>query len=230
MKSKQFVSLIPARKNSKGLRNKNLYPLNGKPLISWTMDASRLSSSIESTFVSSDSNTILQLASDQEAIQIKRDDMLATDNARMELVVLDAIKKINNLGFDFENIVLLQPTSPLRDHQDIDLACKQFLANDCKALISVQKTESNILKSFILDEDGYLKAPFGKQFISMNRQDLPEAYKPNGAIYVINKEAFLNNPLFLQDQTAFYLMDDQKSIDIDSIEDISKIECILQQR
>ena len=95
MKSKQFVSLIPARKNSKGLPNKNLHPLNGKPLISWTIDASRVSSSIESTFVSSDSNTILQLASDQEAIQIKRDDMLATDNVRMELVVLDAIKKIN---------------------------------------------------------------------------------------------------------------------------------------
>ncbi len=230
MKSKQFVSLIPARKNSKGLRNKNLHPLNGKPLISWTIDASKLSSIIESTFVSSDSNKILQIASDQEVIQIKRDDMLATDNAKMELVVLDAIKKINDLGFDFENIVLLQPTSPLRDHKDIDLACKQFLAEDCNALISVQKTQNNILKSFILNQDGYLKAPFGKQFISMNRQELPEAYKPNGAIYVINKEAFLNNPIFLQNQTILYLMDDEKSIDIDSKEDISKIETILKHR
>jgi CMP-N-acetylneuraminic acid synthetase len=222
-----FIALIPARGGSKGLKKKNLYPLHDKPLISWTIEAAKTSQSIENIFVSSDDNSILDIALKEGVHRIVRPTHLAEDSSSMELVILDAIAQIEEQGIEFQYLILLQPTSPLRDSTDIDAACKKFLQVNAGSLISVTNIDSSVLKTLISDKQGFLSAAFEGKFPSMNRQELPSAYKPNGAIYIVKKELFLNNSTFLQQNTAMYEMEENKSIDVDLIEDIHKIEQLI---
>jgi CMP-N-acetylneuraminic acid synthetase len=224
MNKNLFIALIPARGGSKGLKKKNLYPLSGKPLISWTIESAETSHYIDKTFVTSDDRAILEVASRYGVNCIIRPEHLAEDSSSMDSVILDAIEQLEGLGIEFENLVLLQPTSPLRDNADIDAACEKYLQLKADSLIAVINTPSSVLKTLIKNEKGFLSAPFNDKFPSMNRQELPEAYRPNGAIYIVDKKLFLNNPTFLQKNTVMYEMEEDKSIDIDSIDDIEKIE------
>ena len=224
MNKNLFVALIPARGGSKGLKKKNLYPLKNKPLISWTIESAIYSHSLEKIFVSSDDSSILEIASKEGVNCIERPANLAEDSSSMESVIMHSIEQIDKQGIGFKYIILLQPTSPLRDSKDIDLACKKFIQLNADSLISVTNVESTVLKTLVKDDNGFLRPAFDNKFPSMNRQQLPLAYKPNGAIYIINKKLFLNNPTLFQKNTAMYEMKENKSIDVDSINDIYAIE------
>jgi CMP-N-acetylneuraminic acid synthetase len=224
MNKNLFVALIPARGGSKGLKKKNLYPVNNKPLISWTIESAISSHYLEQIFVSSDDNSILEIASKEGVNCIERPANLAEDTSSMESVIMHSIEQIDKQGIGFKYLILLQPTSPLRDSKDIDLACKKFIQLKANSLISVTNVESSVLKTLVKDDNGFLRPAFDNKFPSMNRQQLPLAYKPNGAIYIINKKLFLNNPTLFQKDTAMYEMKENKSIDVDSINDIHTIE------
>ena len=224
MNKNLFVALIPARGGSKGLKKKNLYPVNNKPLISWTIESAISSHYLEQIFVSSDDNSILEIASKEGVNCIERPANLAEDTSSMESVIMHSIEQIDKQGIGFKYLILLQPTSPLRDSKDIDLACKKFIQLKADSLISVTNVESSVLKTLVKDDNGFLRPAFDNKFPSMNRQQLPLAYKPNGAIYIINKKLFLNNPTLFQKDTAMYEMKENKSIDVDSINDIHTIE------
>ena len=224
MNKNLFVALIPARGGSKGLKKKNLYPVNNKPLISWTIESAISSHYLEQIFVSSDDNSILEIASKEGVNCIERPASLAEDTSSMESVIMHSIEQIDKQGIGFKYLILLQPTSPLRDSKDIDLACKKFIQLKADSLISVTNVESSVLKTLVKDDNGFLRPAFDNKFPSMNRQQLPLAYKPNGAIYIINKKLFLNNPTLFQKNTAMYEMRENKSIDVDSINDIHTIE------
>lgn len=224
MNKNLFVALIPARGGSKGLKKKNLYPVNNKPLISWTIESAISSHYLEQIFVSSDDNSILEIASKEGVNCIERPANLAEDTSSMESVIMHSIEQIDKQGIGFKYLILLQPTSPLRDSKDIDLACKKFIQLKANSLISVTNVESSVLKTLVKDDNGFLRPAFDNKFPSMNRQQLPLAYRPNGAIYIINKKLFLNNPTLFQKNTAMYEMKENKSIDVDSINDIHTIE------
>jgi len=224
MNKNLFVALIPARGGSKGLKKKNLYPVNNKPLISCTIESAISSHYLEQIFVSSDDNSILEIASKEGVNCIERPANLAEDTSSMESVIMHSIEQIDKQGIGFKYLILLQPTSPLRDSKDIDLACKKFIQLKANSLISVTNVESSVLKTLVKDDNGFLRPAFDNKFPSMNRQQLPLAYKPNGAIYIINKKLFLNNPTLFQKDTAMYEMKENKSIDVDSINDIHTIE------
>ncbi len=224
MNKNLFVALIPARGGSKGLKKKNLYPVNNKPLISWTIESAISSHYLEQIFVSSDDNSILEIASKEGVNCIERPANLAEDTSSMESVIMHSIEQIDKQGIGFKYLILLQPTSPLRDSKDIDLACKKFIQLKANSLISVTNVESSVLKTLVKDDNGFLRPAFDNKFPSMNRQQLPLAYRPNGAIYIINKKLFLNNPTLFQKDTAMYEMKENKSIDVDSINDIHTIE------
>ena len=174
--------------------------------------------------MSSDDNSILEIASKEGVNYIERPANLAEDTSSMESVIMHSIEQIDKQGIEFKYLILLQPTSPLRDSKDIDLACKKFIQLKADSLISVTNVESSVLKTLVKDDNGFLRPAFDNKFPSMNRQQLPLAYKPNGAIYIINKKLFLNNPTLLQKNTAMYEMKENKSIDVDSINDIHAIE------
>jgi N-acylneuraminate cytidylyltransferase len=224
MNKNLFVALIPARGGSKGLKKKNLHPVNKKPLILWTIESAISAHSLKKIFVSSDDNSILKIASNEGVNCIIRPTNLAEDSSSMESVIMHSIEQIDKQGIKFKYLVLLQPTSPLRDSTDIDEACKKFIQLKADSLISVTNVENSVLKTLVSDNDGFLSAAFDNKFPSMNRQELPLAYKPNGAIYIIDKKLFLDSQTFFQNNTAMYEMNADKSIDVDSIEDINIIE------
>jgi CMP-N,N'-diacetyllegionaminic acid synthase len=228
--SRTIVAIIPARGGSKGIPHKNTALLNGRPLIDYTIQAALGSRNIGGTYVTSDSEAILEMARRLGAGAIKRPDELATDTASSESVVKHAISHMRSvMKVDPHIIVLLQPTSPLRNSEDIDLAFAAFFRSRANALISGMEPKLHPLKQMIIAQDGTLKTlTEDRTAPSKARQLLPRAFQPNGAIYIIETEVFLRTGLFVTDKTVPYYMDESKSIDIDTPEDLDKAErCLL---
>lgn len=220
------LALIPARAGSKSIKNKNLANLNGIPLIHYTIEAAKMASCIDEIVVSSDGDSILEYALKQNVKPLKRPEELATDTTQSHEVILHAITHYK----EFQYIILLQPTSPLRNSYDIDNAFRIFLETRANALISVSKIDNKILKAFMICENGYLKGICNNTYPFMPRQSLPQTYQSNGAIYIIKRDLFLQNPTFLPEKTKYYIMSDENSIDIDTQKDLDIANNILQQR
>lgn len=218
------AAIIPARGGSKGIPRKNLVPLCGRPLIAYTIRAALESRSVTETFVTSDCAEILAAARQAGAQTIRRPDALATDEASCEAAVLHALDFLRDQrGYAPEVIVLLQPTSPLRQAGDIDEAFAHFRSSGADALISGTEPESHPLKQMLVAADGTLSAltddptaPF------RSRQFLPRAFKPNGAIYIIRTDSFRRTGLFFGERTVPFYMEREKSIDIDTAADLEK--------
>jgi CMP-N-acetylneuraminic acid synthetase len=219
--TKKVLAIIPARGGSKGLPRKNIIDLAGKPLIAWTIEASLGSRYITKTIVSSDSDEILEVAKEFGSYTLKRPEEFSTDISSSEVVVIHALE---NLKEKFDYVVLLQPTSPLRDTNDINAAFEKLLSLDATALISVCEYDNKILKAFKEDEFGYIEGISNNKYPFMRRQDLPKTYMSNGAIYITKVDEFLKNNSFYTDKTVQYVMDDIKSSDIDTKEDLEKVE------
>lgn len=222
--TKTILAIIPARGGSKWLPKKNIIDLAGRPLIAWTIDASLQSKYITKTIVSSDSDEILQIAKEYGADILKRPDEFATDTASSEMVVEHALESLN---MQFDYVILLQPTSPLRDKNDIDDAFEKLFALNATALISVCEFDNKILKAFKENKNGYLEGISNNKFPFMRRQDLPKTYISNGAIYIIKVDDFLKNNSFFTDKTISFVMGEVKSLDIDTNEDLDKMRRIL---
>ena len=222
---KKFLSIIPARIGSKGIPKKNLYPFNNKPLIEWTIEASLNSQYIDKTIVSSDSNEILNLDLNYNFCRHKRSKKLSNDSARSEDVVLNILDEETALK-NYEYLILLQPTSPLRKAFHVDNACAKIINNNSDSLITVKEVSNEVLKTFIHDGKDGLKAGFDKEFPFMPRQELPKAYKANGAIYITRIESFIKSKSFMSKNNSFMVMDDNSSIDIDNLNDIKYAENI----
>lgn len=228
MKDIKVLSIIPARSGSKGLKGKNIANLAGKPLLAWSIEASLASAYITKTVVSSDSEAILEIAKGYSATPLKRPPNLALDTTPSEAVIthtLNALLKGNEI-YDF--VILLQPTSPLRNVEDIDKAFKRLYEFDADGLISVYKEESKILKAFIENKDGSLKGISNNDFPFMPRQELPSVYMSNGAIYIIRVSEFLKNSQLYTDRTISYEMSKEKSIDIDTLSDLTTAQTLLK--
>ena len=186
----KIISIIPARGGSKGLPKKNILELAGKPLIAWTIESSLKSKYISKTIVSSDCDEILNISSKYGSEILKRPDELARDTTPTEPVVEHILQNIKDLG-NYSYLVLLQPTSPLRDEKDIDEAISKLIQEkDATALISVKEIDNKILKAFKINNNGYLEGISNNKYPFMRRQDLPKVFMPNGAIYIIKKEEF----------------------------------------
>lgn len=218
----KVLSIIPARGGSKGIPRKNIVNLNGKPLISWTIEASLASKYINKTIVSSEDKEILEISEEFGAIPFQRDESLAGDFVKTELVLLDVLNKLED---KFDYLVLLQATSPLRNSLHIDEAFKMLIEKNAKSLISVYEPDHSPLKAFLSNEDGTLKGIVNDSYPFYPRQVLPKTFYPNGAIYIIDVKEFLKyGSLFIPNKTIYYIMDKLYSNDIDTLDDLKKIE------
>ncbi|WP_026803574.1 acylneuraminate cytidylyltransferase family protein [Aliarcobacter lanthieri] len=218
--TKKVLAIIPARGGSKGLPKKNIIDLAGKPLIAWTIEASLSSKYITKTIVSSDSDEILEVSKQYGSFILKRPIEFASDTSSSEVVVKHAMESMEE---KFDYVILLQPTSPLRDTKDIDSAFEKFFSLDATALISVCEYDNKILKAFKENEFGYIEGISNNKYPFMRRQDLPKTYMSNGAIYIIKVDEFLENNSFFTDKTISFIMDEIKSLDIDTKEDLDKV-------
>jgi len=219
--TKKVLSIIPARGGSKGFPGKNIADLAGKPLITWTIEASLSSKYITKTVVSSDDDEILDISRNYGADTIKRPDDLASDTASSESVVKHTVDSLASNMERFDVLILLQPTSPLRTSVDIDNAMDIMFNSDATAVISVCEFDNKILKTFKENSDGFLEGITNNDFPFMRRQNLPRVFMPNGAIYIINTTVFLENYSLLTTKTKNYLMSKSKSLDIDTHSDLN---------
>lgn len=224
----KILAIIPARGGSKGLPNKNIYPLAGKPLIRHTIEAALASKYICKTVVSTDSQQIMEVCEDLCEV-IKRPAILATDNAPSEPVFHHAINCLAIDGHKYDFIVALQPTSPLRDADDIDNAFQSYFLSEATALISGFEPPHSPLKSFYNDGT-FLRGLINNDYPFSPRQSLPKTFIPNGAIYIVENNLFLEQQGFFTSKTIPYLMPFKKSIDIDTVEDIEACEKYLNEK
>ena len=223
----KIVGIITARGGSKGIPRKNIVMFNKKPLIIHTIEASLKSEYITETIVSSDDDEILMISKDSGAGIVKRLAELASDTASSESVIEDTIEQLKNRGQNFDILVLLQPTSPLRDNIDIDSALAMFLKSNATAMISVYEPKHSPYKSFKLNKGNFMEGIVNNKFPFARRQDLPRVFMPNGALYITYVNEFLRTKSLLTDKTIPYVMSTEKSVDIDSLEDIKKNGCLI---
>ena len=210
--NKTFLAIIPARGGSKRLPRKNILDLCGKPLISWSIEAALKSKYISKVVVSSDDEEILNISSQFGAETIKRPDYLSSDTA----TTFDAIKHTIDNFKNYDYIVLLQPTSPLRNEKHIDEAIELLEEKQADAIVSVCEMDHSPLWSNTLPKDGNMKNFLRDEVLNKRSQDLEKYYRVNGAVYICKTDKLLENKsFFLKDNIFAYIMDRKSSIDID---------------
>ena len=227
LNKKKFLAIIPARGGSKRLPRKNILELCGKPLIAWSIEAGQKSKYIDKVVVSSDDGEILDIAKKFEADVLRRPNNLATDTS----TTFDVIKHIldNIEGFDY--IVLLQPTSPLRDENHIDMAIKLLQDKNADAVISVSETDHNPLWSNTLDDSLSMKNFLKDEVLNKRSQDLKKYYRLNGGIYICETNKLLaQKSFFLKENIYAYKMDKQSSIDVDDEADFKIAETFMMTK
>ena len=223
-KDKTFLAIIPARGGSKRLPRKNVLTLNGKPLIVWSIEAGLQSKYIDKVVVTSDDEEILEISKKFRAETIRRPDELASDTA----TTFDAIKHTVDNFEKYDYIVLLQPTSPLRNEKHVDKAIELLESKNADAITSVCEMDHSPLWSNTLPEDGNMHHFLRDEVKNKRSQDLEKYYRLNGAIYICKKERLLKEKSFFLEKNIFsYIMDRKSSIDVDEAIDLDLCRCYL---
>ncbi|MCU4158141.1 acylneuraminate cytidylyltransferase family protein [Carboxylicivirga sp. A043] len=221
---KDTLVIIPARGGSKGLPGKNIKPLNGKPLIHYTIEAALDVTDKEHICVTTDDKEIIKVA-EQTGIKVPfiRPAELATDTANTWDVVKHAIDWYRANGKVYSKIILLQPTSPFRTGLHINEAFK-LMDKNTEMVVSVKETKSNpYFTLFEEDDNGFIHQ--SKQASFTRRQDCPPIYELNGAIYILNLNLNLNlSKPWNSNQIKKYTMTAEDSIDIDNEQDWDRAE------
>jgi CMP-N,N'-diacetyllegionaminic acid synthase len=217
----KVLAIIPARAGSKTLKRKNIKTLLDKPLIIWTLDAAKKSKFINEIVISTDSEEIQKIVNEYGfECNSLRPSELALDTTTSYEVINYEISRKN--GFDI--VCMLQPTSPIRDSSDLDMAFDSFLSNNATSCVSVYKIQDIPYWTFKLSQTGFLSPLFSKEYFSKRRQELDDVYALNGAIYISKIKDYLINKSFVTDKTLPFEMTIERSIDIDTIDDFEAAE------
>lgn len=209
---KRILAVIPARKGSKRLPRKNIRKLCGKPLIAHTIEAAKASRYIDEMIVSTDCPEIATIAGRCGAsVPFTRPARLATDKAKTVDVLLHALAWYARKGLLYDIIVLLQPTSPLRNATDIDTSIRLLFRKRASAIVSVCRAEHHPSWIHVLPKSGSMKG-FMKRGGPVTGAD---HYRLNGAVYVTYANALKMMNSFYGSRTFAYVMPGERSIDID---------------
>jgi len=221
-----MLAIIPARGGSKRLPRKNVLELAGKPLIAWTIEAALNSKYIDRVIVSTDDDEIASISKQYGAdVPFMRPLELATDETASIDVVLHVLDQLKG----YNDIILLQPTSPLRSSQDIDESIEIFKVSNSNAVISVCKAEHSPLWCNVISKDNSLISFLDHTILNKRSRDLEEYYCLNGAIYICNiEELKREKTFFLSSKCRAYKMSRENSIDIDAKIDFLFAELIMK--
>ena len=224
-----MLAVIPARGGSKGVPGKNIKMLAGKPLISYTITAAVESGVFKKVIVSTDSREIADIAVQCGAeVPFLRPKEISGDLTSSDDVILHALSYYRENGIKFDEVCKLQPTSPFRDGNHIKEAYQLFCSKKADFLVSVCECEHSPLWAGIIGEDLRLDDFISDDIKRACRQELPTYYRLNGAIYMGKTEAFTNNKSFLGKNSVAYIMNQEKSVDIDSHLDFTFAEIMMQ--
>lgn len=217
-KNHNILAIIPARGGSKRLPGKNMLPLAGKPLIAWTIEAAKKSKYIKTVCVSTDCEELKEIALKWGAeVPFIRPTELATDTANSVDVALHALEWYEKEGAAFDVVILLQPTSPLRDFMDINNAIEMFFSRNANSVTSVCETAHSPLWANTLPNNLSMDGFIRDEVKNARSQDLPKYYRLNGGIYIINVEILDKDRSFISKNKSYaYIMSREKSVDIDT--------------
>lgn len=230
MKNK-ILAIIPARGGSKGVPRKNIKVLNGKPLIAYTIEAAKKSKYIDRVVVSTEDDEIAKISEKlgAEVPYLRPNELAKDDSSTVDCIIhmVNWLKK--NQGYVTDYVCVLQCTSPLRGYKDIDGTICKLLETNMDGAVSICEAEINPYWTNIFDGNSikyFIKE--GKNI--KRRQDLPLVYRINGAVYIIKtSELIANKTLEPESMTAFVMKNDD-SIDIDTINDFIMAELIIKSK
>lgn len=229
MKEK-ILAIIPARSGSKGIKDKNIKELNGKPLIAYTIEVARKSKIFEDIVVSTDSEKYADISKKYGAlVPFLREEKLSGDQASSLDVILDVLEKMKQLGKEYDTLILLQPTSPLRTEEDLKQAYEFYLEKKASAVVSVCEMEHSPLWANTLPPSKKIDN-FLRDIGNKNRQQLEKYYRVNGAVYIVNVEYFKKYKNFYQEDSYAYIMSRENSIDIDEDIDFKIAEYLIKEK
>ena len=224
------IAIIPARSGSKGLRDKNIRLLDGKPLIAYTIEASLKSGMFDTVMVSTDSEKYAQIAKIYGAeVPFLRSSKTASDTASSWDVVAEVLDNYQALGKEFDTFMLLQPTSPLRTAGNIEDAYNEMKEKQAHSIVSVCEVDHSPLYCNVLPNDYSLSDFISKEIKGKRRQDIPTYYRFNGAIYLSETNYFIQNHDIYRDKCFAYVMDKARSIDIDDELDFVIAETLIKK-
>lgn len=226
------LAIIPARSGSKGLKDKNIVYIYGRPLMDYTIKAARDSKCFDIIMVSTDSDIYADIARKCGAeVPFLRSKFTSGNTAGTWDVVREVLTKYRNLGKEFDYVAVLQPTSPLRNADDIRRAFDMIKEKDECNVVSVTETAHPVQWCFKLDETCSLKEYADSPYSFMRRQDLDVHYQENGAIYFVNAKKIIDKDYnFYRDNCYAYIMPRERSIDIDEEMDLVILRAILQEQ
>lgn len=221
-----IVGIIPARGGSKSLPRKNIKLLAGKPLIAYTIEAALQSKKLNRVIVSTDDEEIADISRKYGAEVIMRPQDLAEDASPTEPAIKHVVSVLESDGYKPDIIVTLQPTSPFRTSNQIDDALDGIFFDDVDSIIGLKEVKEHPYKMKKIENNHVV--PFLKIKLQSNRrQDMPQLYKENGAIYVTKYDFLMNRDKIIGGNVKPFLMSDETSIDIDTHLDFKIAECLL---
>jgi CMP-N,N'-diacetyllegionaminic acid synthase len=228
----RVLGLITARGGSKGLPGKNIRLLCGKPLIEWSISAAKAASCVDRIVVSTDDAAIADVARRAGAeVPFERPSELATDSASSVDVVIHAIDTLAKTDLAFDIVVLLEPTSPLRDSFDIDEAVQRLIQTGAGAVVSVCRAVStHPAFMFSLDEKGRLRPYLERNPTGLRRQDIDPIFFLDGTLYASRIDVLKTKRSFYHEDTVAFEVPKWKSLEIDDSDDFIMVEALMAKR
>lgn len=231
MRDHKVLCTICARGGSKGVKNKNIKPINGKPLIAYTIEQAKQSGLFEHIVISTDSDDIAAIAKEYGAeVFFKRSEEMASDTAGKLDVIKDAFQRSEkHYNEQYDYLIDLDATAPLREVEDITLSFTQFLNDGNDNLITAMPSRRSPYFNMVevnKKGDVYLSKQLDNAIL--RRQDAPKSYDMNASIYIWKRDIILNDNSIFLDNTGLYVMPEERSIDIDSELDYKFVEYIMK--
>jgi len=223
----KVLGLIPARGGSKGVPKKNIRIVDGQPLISYSIEIGKKSTLISDVIVSTDSDEIIEVVKKYGCDYYKRSDVNAQDETPIEPVVFELLE---NLQTQYDILVLLQPTAPIREVDDIDNVIQMLIDdNDLDTVVSVVELEDIHPARMYLVNDDLEMTPLNPSLERKRRQDLEPVYLRNGAIYATRISTFLKTKKIINDSKKAYVMPESKWANVDTERDLLITEFLIKE-
>lgn len=215
------LAIIPARGGSKGVKDKNIRIVAGKPLITYAIECANESSLLNKTIVSTDSPAIAEVVQSLECEIMMRPHELARDDTPIPPVLIHVLQELEKQGEHYDLVVLLQVTSPIRTGKDVDNVISMFKQSpDLESVISVVPMDDvHPARMYTLEDDQWMH-PFLNKGEEARRQDLPVVYYRNGCIYAIRTKALLEKRSLMVKNKKAYVMHAHHLANVDDERDL----------
>jgi CMP-N-acetylneuraminic acid synthetase len=222
----KVLGIIPARGGSKGVKKKNIKRVDGQPLISYTIEKAQKSKLITDLFVSTEDSEIIEVVKSYNCDFLMRSKKNAKDTTPIEAVLFESLDVVDKT---YDVIMVLQPTAPIREVEDIDNVIKMFEHDEVESVVSVvELNDIHPARMYTLSKKGEM-LPLNKEMERNRRQDLTPVYLRNGAIYATRVSSFVKNKKLISENKKVYVMPESKWANIDSYRDILIAEVLISE-